>query len=364
MGKIYKRKDSRFFWAAFTIDGRTYRESTGTTKKREAEAEMQKRIEEAGKGHYPILRDSKRLTFDAWAEHFLSMYSAPPFRSEKTHSYHQANIKALGKVFSGRRLIDISPDAIEQYRAERLKQSTYRGNLVKPATVNREVETLRRMFNVARRKNRVIYNPCDGVERLSEKRGRRRAHCMTMSEQQAITMVAPEQLGAVVAIIAETGLRIYKELTSMRKDQVDLDQGVIHIEDSKTESGIRSVPLTETAFKEFARLKAQAPESPWLFPSPLKPENHVTTFKRSWRTALRRAGVSYFPIYDLRSTFATRLSAGGVMESFVMDLLGQKDPSAMKRYSFARMEQLRDAVGKLDRQTGETQTETGSQFVQ
>ncbi len=39
--------------------------------------------------------------------------------------------------------------------------------------------------------------------------------------------------------------------------------------------------------------------------------------------ALRRAKVPYFRIYDLRSTYATRLSAGGVADEWVTQLLRQ-----------------------------------------
>jgi hypothetical protein len=38
---------------------------------------------------------------------------------------------------------------------------------------------------------------------------------------------------------------------------------------------------------------------------------HQKSFKTAWRLTLRRAGVRYFRIYDPRSTYATRLSAGG-----------------------------------------------------
>src|SRR5579862_2867548 len=36
---------------------------------------------------------------------------------------------------------------------------------------------------------------------------------------------------------------------------------------------------------------------------------------------LRRAGAPYFCLYDLRSTYATRLSAGGVADEWVTQLL-------------------------------------------
>ncbi len=364
MAKLYRRKDSAYWWMAFAVNGKTYRSSTGEEKKRKAERKMEQRMEEARKGFYPAMHDARRLTFDEWANTFLEMYSRPPFRAEKTYAYHKNNIKQLSRTFAGCRLVEITPDDIEHYRVKRLQETSYRGESIKPATVNREIETLRRLFNVAKRKKKLLFNPCDSTERLPEKHHRRRAHYMSWTEQQKICMVVPDQLRAAIMIITETGLRIYRELTSLRKDQVDLDLGVAYVDDSKTENGIRPVPLSDLAKKEFAALKARAAQSLWLFPSPLNPDKHVTTFKRSWKTALRRAGVPYFPIYDLRSTFATRLSAGGVPESFVMDLLGHSDPSAMKRYSFARMGQLQEAISRLNRRTGEDSSQRNPDVLQ
>jgi len=45
---------------------------------------------------------------------------------------------------------------------------------------------------------------------------------------------------------------------------------------------------------------------------------------------LRRAGIPYFRIYDLRSTYATRLSAGGVADEWVTQLLRQGDAKVFK----------------------------------
>ena len=46
----------------------------------------------------------------------------------------------------------------------------------------------------------------------------------------------------------------------------------------------------------------------------------VPKFKRIWHAAFRRAKIRYFRIYDLRSTFATRLSAGGVADQRVTQI--------------------------------------------
>ena len=52
---------------------------------------------------------------------------------------------------------------------------------------------------------------------------------MTASEQQTIEQHSPAYLRNVIRILTETGLRVYKELAPMRKDQVDLANKTIFI---------------------------------------------------------------------------------------------------------------------------------------
>jgi hypothetical protein len=49
---------------------------------------------------------------------------------------------------------------------------------------------------------------------------------------------APRYLKNIARIITETGLRVYKELMPMSKDQVDLRNTVVRIPDSKTPNGV------------------------------------------------------------------------------------------------------------------------------
>ena len=56
---------------------------------------------------------------------------------------------------------------------------------------------------------------------------------------------------------------------------------------------------------------------------------------------------------ELRHTFATRLSAGGVADHFVTQLLRQGDSAVFKRYSQAKLKMMREALAKLDRGAAE-----------
>jgi integrase len=209
------------------------------------------------------------------------------------------------------------------------------------------------MLNICVRKKLLTANPCSGVEFPVTVKGLFRPHYVTWSEQESIETHGPEYLRNILRIITETGLRIYKELAPMRKDQVDLSNAVVWIPDSKTASGTAEVPLTPLALEAFRRQMAIAQHSPFLFPSDRNRGRHQTSFKTVWLKTLRRAKIPYFRIYDLRSTYATRLSAGGVADEWVTQMLRQGDAQVFKKYSQMKLQMKRDALEKLNRRAGE-----------
>jgi len=87
--------------------------------------------------------------------------------------------------------------------------------------VHQEFRILGRISNLAVKKKRLPA-PCQAVE-FPDPDGRqtRKPHYMTASEKHLIELCAPSYLRNVV--IAEMGLRPYKELMSMRKTQVDFE---------------------------------------------------------------------------------------------------------------------------------------------
>src|SRR5260370_901389 len=75
----------------------------------------------------------------------------------------------------------------------------------------------------------------------------------------------------------------------------------------RTEGSSEPVPLTGLAHDVLLSWKKeQADKSPFLFPSPVKPDQPITTVKTAWKTTLNNAEESHFPIYHLRHVFCTR----------------------------------------------------------
>ena len=217
-GVLYRRKESSVWWMRYRDKrGERQFESTGCADWQEASKKLRERLAARDQNVLEVVRKGEQLLFREWADHFMQNYSQPPMREPKTHAANGRAVK----------------------------------HLLKPATVHQEFRVLRRMLNVAVRKRLLPANPCWGVEFPVRVKGMFRPYYMSWSEQQKIEFQAPGYLANAVRIISETGLRVYKELTPMRKDQVHLVNATVWIPDSKTENGIAEVPLTDVALQAF-----------------------------------------------------------------------------------------------------------------
>ena len=96
-------------------------------------------------------------------------------------------------------LTDIGPLSIERYKLERMRDAA-------PATVNREIALLKRLFNVAEQWG--IYrgrNPVKGLKSLSENNLRFRS--LTEEEERQLLESCAPYLQNLVAFAIHTGLR-------------------------------------------------------------------------------------------------------------------------------------------------------------
>ena len=361
-GVVYKRKDSNVWWMRYRDrTGCRRLESTDTTDWDEAQRKLRERLQSRDNNSLEVVRKGRQLTFNEWADFFLENYSKPPIRAEKTHEANENALKTLKPMFGTCKLLDIDATQIEVHLRTRLQQKKHvrrKSGIVqlgtlKATSVHQEFRVLRRILSVAVKKKVLLANPCAAVEFPVMVKGLFRPHYMTWSEQAKIEKEAPAYLRNVIRIITETGLRVYKELACLKKDQVDLANKVVFIVDSKTPTGVAEVPLTDIAADAFRdQIKLSGP-GPWLFPSSRKPTEHQVDFKKTWQRTLARAGVPHFRLYDLRSTYATRLSAGGVADEWVTQMLRQTDAKVFKKYSQMKLQMKREALTRINRRAGD-----------
>jgi integrase len=361
-GLVNRRGGSKFWQMTYRDrNGERRRESTLTEDWHEAQKKLRARLEARDANILQTVRKGESLTFGELGDFFLDNHSKPPIRQPGTHRANVRCVQHLKKVFANRRLAEVGPEEIELYLRERLRQrvrvKTGKGyrelGLVKPATVHQELRVLRRMLNVAVRKRLLTSNPCAMVEFPVPLKGLFRPHYVTWSEQQLIEKNAVPHLRNAVRIIAETGLRVKKELLPMKKDQIDFVSGVLWIPESKTPNGVAEIPLTKLALEAFQSQITISGNGEFLFPSDKNPKGHLRSLRTAWMKALKRAGIPYFRLYDLRSTYATRLSAGGVADEWVIQMLRQGHSQVFKKYSQMKLQMKREALDKINRRANE-----------
>jgi len=351
---LYQRKDSRFWWMSYTAaNGRAF-ESTKTSSKEIAKKILKHREGEIALGLFKVGLAGMRLTFAKLCEEFLASHS--PTLSSSSQRNHRTFIKNLNPYFGEYDLTAIHRQMIEEYRNYRHRQPSHSNPkvTVKGATVNRELQCLHCMFQFAITRKYVTENPATGVKHFDERRERPTKRMLTAEEEQRILNAAPPSLRVAIILLVQTGGRTYSEGLSLRWEQVDLNNRVIHLSGNvKTKDSAQPVPLTHLASDVLLEWKKeQGSRSPFLFPSPSNPEKPIGTVRRAWKTTLKKAGVSYFPIYNLRHVFCTRLS-WVAPDAVVQHAMRHSSPETKRYYQLGLADQVREHLERVNENTYE-----------
>jgi len=252
--------------------------------------------------------------------------------------------------FGKYQLDEISSAQIEKFKMKRQQTPTKNGSERRPATVNRELENLSRMFTLAIDMGLVQTNPCQKVQSLSEDNERNRY--LSEAEEGRLLDVLQgrrEHLRSIVLIDLQTGLR-KQELLSLRWQNVDFERDVIHVMNSRrerTKSGrSRSVPLTSIAREELLALHKESGWSEYVFVNS-KTFKPLTDVKKAFTSALRKAGIEDFHFHDLRHTCATRLGDRGASAFEIAQIMGWSDIRMAMRYTHATGDGIRRAMQLL-----------------
>ncbi len=231
--------------------------------------------------------------------------------------------------------------------------------------MNQDLAVLRRMLKIAARRRLITASPFSEVEMLEERKERRQPHILTIEEEKKLLAVAPDHVRVLAILILETGLRSGREALALKWKDVDFGDEAILIRESKSLAGIRGVPMSNRCKAELLRWRQRlGPEfSEYVFANPQQPKTHLRDVRRAWPKALEAAGLEYFWVYDLRHTFASRLTQAGVSPLFVAQIMGHSSPSILQTYARAIDEYRRSAISKLEsfREAQSTELASGSE---
>ena len=221
---------------------------------------------------------------------------------------------------------------------------------VKAATINRDLRFLAQILKQAERERYIGRSPFDlGRYFANEARDRRKPHILNFEEQERLLAVAPPRIRVLTVLGVETGMRT-GEMQGLRWEDIDFINGALRVEKSKSRAGIRSVPLSGFCVSELLRWRnLVGPEySEWVFPSFSNRRHPLQGGRKSWASALKKASIPFFPIYNLRHTFASRMTAAGVSPLTIAQMLGHASTQIVPRYAQVLDQNRFDAIKKLE----------------
>ncbi len=300
--------------------------------------EARKRAEEMigriAKGEDPAqdqLNRRREMTFGELKDLYLERHARPRKRSVKND---ESMFKTHLDDWKNRKLSAIPRSEVARLHAEIGKK--------KPYAANRLMALIRKMFNLAR-----VWgvfngdNPATGIDLFREKSRDRFVQPNELPGlMKAIAQESNVFIQGAFLVAIMTGARI-GEVRSMRWKDVDLDQGIWRLPQTKAGRS-HTIPLPKpllSSLKKLPRYEA----SPWVFPGETK-EGHIGGMKKAWGRIQEGAELSDVRIHDLRRTLGSWLVASGVSLALIGKVLNHSEPKTTQIYARLDIEPVRVAL--------------------
>lgn len=335
---LRKRKGSPYWWYDFTVGGARFRGSTETADLSQAKAiEAKLRTDALMGGRFgrrpEIALDP--LLGRYWLEYARHLKAGPS--AVKYHCRHI--LDHFGKTM----LLSEIDDASVSRLVARL-----RGRMT-DSSINRVLSTLRKIINKSR--DEWGYQAPDvRIRRHMLPEPEARTRWLTQAEAQRLIDCAAEHLKNPIRCALLTGLRL-SNILHLRWDQIDFDEGQIDLRIKSRTPGGRLLVLPISPPLRELLLSCEGDHAEFVFVRRFKRDDLETrpieSFRRSFGTACRKAGISDFTFHDLRHTAATWMVQNGVALDLVQEVLGHTDIATTKRYAHRSLHEKHGALARL-----------------
>jgi len=267
------------------------------------------------------------VTLSELARHYCDVYG--PQRGLKPQTIADAR-RLLERYalprFGRRKVIDITVGDIRSIHNDtREKVSHFQANKVRAV--------LSRMFTLAIQNEWRNDNPCKGVEKFHEN-----ARNNYLSPDQVTALLDAcdryhdQHAADGIRLLLYTGARL-REVTSATWSQFDLDRALWVKPSSHTKTKINHrVQLAATTVDLLRRMRAQRPDTPFLFPGRDGTKPRVD-LKWPWQRILEDADIGHHRRHDLRRTTASFMLSTGSDLMTVGKSLGHTQASTTLRYA-------------------------------
>jgi integrase len=336
-GSISRRKDGRWEakYTAHTADGPKRRALYGKTRK-EAADNLARVLADRASGY---TFDTENMTVGEYLDRWLKDTDQGSVRTS-TYERHEQIVRLHLKPAIGRvKLSKLTPAHLQGLYRDKLDSR------LSPATVQKIHAVLHKALAQALKWNMIPRNAADAVK--APRPAPEEMHPLSPDEaRRLIEAVSGDKLEALYVLAVQTGMR-QGELLALKWEDVDLNEGVIHIRhtlarsrgritlgEPKTRGSRRPVHLTDMAvaalkthlerqLEEIERLGDLYRDNGLVFTSGVGTLINPTNLRRrSFAPLLQRAGLPQVRFHDLRHTCATLLFSKGAHPKHVQELLG------------------------------------------
>ena len=246
-----------------------------------------------------------------------------------------------------RKLREVRTDLLRSYIVHR--QSERAAN----ATINLELAVLKRAYALAIEAGLLTHRPAFPKIRIRNARQK----FFELDQYRSVLKACPDYLQAPVIFAYWTGWRFRSEIITLQWRHVDRAAGEIRLDIGSTKNGEGRI-LPYTAVQELRELidqqwawhqerAAAGFICPWVFPSAGGYQLRVSTYRRDWDKARRRAGVPGLVLHDFRRTAIRNLVRAGVPDVIAMKISGHKTRQIFDRYNIVSATDLREALGRM-----------------
>lgn len=150
----------------------------------------------------------------------------------------------------------------------------------------------------------------------------------------------------IVLILLYTGMRI-GELQNLKNEDIDLENKIIKIKASKTEAGVRVIPISSKIYdlvKKHVNL-----EQEYFVKGDTTLKLSYSTFKPRFQKLLKKLGIQEHTIHDTRHTFATMLNNADANSTTITKLIGHVNFNTTENiYTHKDTDELRKAIELLN----------------
>ena len=337
MGSLYQRGNT--WWIKYYRQGKSFRESSGSTKKMVAKKLLARKEGDIAKGKIPGVQFDK-VIFEDLADNFINDYK---INGKKSLAKAKRSVGHLKKSFERIRVTQITTPRINEYIESRINAGSAN------ATVNRELSALKRMLNLGAQQTPSLVDRVPHIPMLEENNVRK--GFFEHDEFLALRDALPEYLKGFVTFGYKSGWRV-SEIMGLKWPNVDLKKRIAWLDIGMTKNGEgRTIYLDDELMGVFKVLKELQKRDqkivPYVFPNS-KGDGGIKVFRRAWVTACRKVGIPNRIFHDLRRTAIRNMVRSGIPERVAMMISGHKTRSVFERYNIVSEGDLMIAAKKQE----------------